>query len=107
MVEQEKLEGLSRRDLTELMGKLGALSDSRRFSECAVVRNMSARVYRHQSVEKAELLSEINRNSAFLVRAFNEARDFIARRHLLPEQALLQVDEINLQGSQRPGVATP
>jgi hypothetical protein len=45
VLERESLAGRSRRDVAELMERLGALSSSRRFGEIAVVRNRLAHLY--------------------------------------------------------------
>ena len=82
------MDRISRRDLTELMAKLGALSDAARFSESAVARNILAHTYLSHVDDRAERLNEALRNAVFLVQAFNEALDFVVRRRLLPVQPL-------------------
>jgi hypothetical protein len=58
IVEQEDVDRISRRDLTELMEKLGALSDAGRFSEGAIARNILAHTYLSHVDDKAERLNE-------------------------------------------------
>ena len=58
VVEQEDVDRISRRDLTELMEKLGALSDAARFSESAIARNILAHTYLSHVDDRAERLNE-------------------------------------------------
>jgi hypothetical protein len=95
VVEQEEVDRISRRDLTELMAKLGALSDAARFSESAR-ENILARTYLSHVDDRAERLNEALRNAVFLVQAFNEALDFVVRRRLLPVQPLTGLDPVAL-----------
>ena len=94
VVEQEEVDRLSRRDLTELMAKLGALSDAARFSESAIARNILAHTYLSHVDDRAE--NEALRNAVFLVQAFNEALDFVVRRRLLPVQPLTGLNPVAL-----------
>jgi hypothetical protein len=96
VVEQEEVDRISRRDLTELMAKLGALSDAARFSESAIARNVMAHTYLSHVDNKAERLNEALRNAVFLVQAFNEALDFVVRRRLLPVPSLTGLDPVLL-----------
>jgi hypothetical protein len=96
VVEQEEVDRISRRDLTELMAKLGALSDAARFSESAIARNILAHTYLSHVDDRAERLNEALRNAVFLVQAFNEALDFVVRRRLLPVQPLTGLDPVAL-----------
>jgi len=96
VVEQEEVDRISRRDLTELMAKLGALSDAARFSESAIARNILAHTYLSHVDDRAERLNEALRNAVFLVQAFNEALDFVVRRRLLPVQPLTGLDPVPL-----------
>jgi hypothetical protein len=84
VVEQEEVDRVSRRDLTELMAKLGALSDAARFSESAIARNIIAHTYLSHVDDRAERLNEALRNAVFLVQAFNEALDFVVRGACCP-----------------------
>jgi hypothetical protein len=96
VVEQEDVDRISRRDLTELMAKLGALSDAARFSESAIVRNILAHTYLRHVDDRGERLNEALRGAVFLVQAFNEALDFVVRRRLLPVQPLTGLDPVAL-----------
>ena len=58
VVEQEEVDRISRRDLTELMAKLGALSDAARFSESAIARKILAHTYLSHVDDRAERLNE-------------------------------------------------
>jgi hypothetical protein len=95
VIEQEDVDQISRRDLTELMEKLGALSDAARFSESAIARNM-AHTYLSHLDDRAVRLNEALRNAVFLVQAFNEALDFVVRRRLLPVQPLTGLHPVAL-----------
>jgi hypothetical protein len=68
VIEQEDVDRISRRDLTELMEKLGALSDAARFSESAIARNILAHTYLSHVHDRAERLNEALRNAVFLYR---------------------------------------
>jgi hypothetical protein len=88
VVEQEDVDRISRRDLTELVGKLGALTDAARFGESAIAGDILAHTYLSHVDDRAERLNEALRNAVFLVQAFNEALDFVVRRRPLPVQPL-------------------
>lgn len=96
VVEQEEVDRLSRRDLTELMAKLGALTDATRFSESAIARNGPAHTYLSNVQNRADRLNKALRNAEFLLQAFNETLDFVVRRRLLPVQALTGFGPIHL-----------
>ena len=95
VVEQEDA-GPSRRDLTQLMHKLGVLSDPERFSECAVARNLSAHIYFDEAEFRTQRLNEVLRNSAFVVGAFNDARAYVLKRGLLPVESLMDIHDVAL-----------
>lgn len=76
ILEGEPLAGRSRRDVTELMERLGALSSSRRFGEIAVVRNRLAHLYPTDPEQQAANLNAAYTATPDLLAALDGVRDY-------------------------------
>jgi hypothetical protein len=94
-VEQEDIPP-SRRGLTELMEKLGAVSDADTFSKCAIARNQIAHVYKSELHEQVERLNLALQYGAHLVRTFNDVLEYVVNRRLLPVEPLTGLDRVSV-----------
>lgn len=95
IVEQEDIPQ-SRRGLTELMEKLGAINDADSFSKCVMARNQIAHTYMSELPEQVERLNVALQYGAHLVRTFNDVLEYVVRRRLLPIEPLTGLDHVSI-----------
>lgn len=80
IAEAEDLSGRSRRDVTELMERLGAIDSAARFRELAVLRNRLAHVYPEDPARQASNLNAASVGTNDLLNATKRLRDFARSR---------------------------
>ncbi len=82
LLEQENLAGRSKRDLTNLMERLGIIQDGSRFSSIAELRNKLAHGYPNQPEKQAEPLNDAYGTAPELLRILDGIRDHVTAKGL-------------------------
>ena len=80
LAEAEDIRAMSRRDVTELMERLGAIPSAAGFRRLALVRNRLAHVYPDDPVRQAENLNAAYTGADALLAAAERLRAFCAAR---------------------------
>jgi hypothetical protein len=106
VVEQEDV-AQSRRGLTELMEKLGVINDADTFSRCAIARNEIAHTYKSEPREQAGRLNLALLYGSHLVRAFNNALEYVVKRRLLPIAPLAGLDQVAIDFPESAPTSSP
>lgn len=80
----EEIRGLSRREVTELMDRLGALPSAERFRVIVAIRNRIAHVYPDDPGRQTQNLNEAHAAVPDLLAAYDRGRDYLERRLTRP-----------------------
>lgn len=83
IVEGEDIAESSRRDVANLMEKLGAIRSSREITTLSALRNKVAHIYPDHPDKQAEILNGIHENAAVILEVMRDLSDYVARKHLL------------------------
>jgi hypothetical protein len=98
VIEQEDIPE-SRRGLTDLMERIGVLSDGDAFRRSALARNRIAHTYIKLPQDQADRLNLALHDAVRLMGFFNEALDFVVRRRLLPIQPLSGLERVEIEAA--------
>lgn len=102
LLEEEDLTGRSKRDLTNLMERFGAIPSGERFSALAELRNRLAHDYPNQPEKQAERLNDAYGNAAELLRILDGLRNYAMTKGLVDLRGFEPVAPTTGDGPARP-----
>lgn len=91
IVEGEDISTSSRRDVANLMEKLGAIPSSSDISALSALRNKVSHVYPDHPEKQAEILNGIHQNAEVLLGVMRDLSDYVCRKGLLSEPPRFEV----------------
>lgn len=113
IVEGEDISSSSRRDVANLMEKLGAIPSSGDITALSALRNKVSHVYPDHPEKQAEILNGIHQNAETLLRVMRDLSAYVVRKGLLadPPRFEVSLDGVNVadpfQGPDDPGAPPP
>lgn len=91
IVEGEDISTSSRRDVANLMEKLGAIPSSSDISALSALHNKVSHVYPDHPEKLAEILNRIHQNAEVLLGVMRDLSDYVCRKGLLSEPPRFEV----------------
>lgn len=85
IVEGEDISESSRRDVANLMEKLGAIRSSKDITTLSALRNKVSHVYPDHPEKQAEILNGIHSNATVVLAVMEELSDYVVRKNLLED----------------------
>lgn len=113
IVEGEDISSSSRRDVANLMEKLGAIPSSGDITALSALRNKVSRVYPDHPEKQAGILNGIHQNAETLLGVMRDMSAYVVRKGLLSDPPRFEVglDEVKVadpfQGPDDPGSSPP
>ena len=84
LIEGEDLSALSKRDLADLMEKLGAIASASEWMLISLLRNRLAHEYPNQPERQADRLNEVGSRARILVKYLDAIRHYAIRKGHIP-----------------------
>lgn len=91
IIEGEDISTSSRRDVANLMEKLGAIPSSGEITALSALRNKVSHVYPDHPEKQAEILNGIHRNAEVLLGVMRDLSAYVVRKGLLSDPPLFEV----------------
>ncbi len=91
IVEGEDISTSSRRDVANLMEKLGAITSSSDITALSALRNKVSHVYPDHPEKQAEILNGIHQNAEVLLAVMRDLSAYVDRKGLLSDPPLFKV----------------
>ena len=103
----------SRRDVANLMEKLGAIPSSSDITALSALRNNVSHIYPDHPEKQAEILNGIQKNAEVLLGVMRDLSAYVVRKGLLadPPRFEVSLNRVNVpdpfQGPEDPGTSPP
>lgn len=113
IIEGEDISTSSRRDIANLMEKLGAIPSSGEITALSALRNKVSHVYPDHPEKQAEILNGIHQNAEVLLGVMRDLSAYVVRKGLLSDPPLFEVslEKVDVsdpfEASHDPGASQP
>ena len=84
LLEQEDMAAMSKRDLTILMEKLGAVQSADEWSMLSILRNKLAHEYPYDPETQSSRLNEAHKSASLLINSVASLKKFVRSKNLVP-----------------------